>query len=681
MHPVMGGLAMRQCELHGTTSAQECLDIVAEYAAAQPGSRVDRRRRLVDGVLPGRHPDAAGPRLGRARPAGLPHQPRRPRHLGQHRGAGARRHRRGDSRPARRSDRARRGRQPRPGALHEGAGALVGRLLPDTSDDDMYAGLLAAQDLLFSLGITAWQDAAVGACSASTTSTRSTWRPPAPATSRRASSAPCGGSATAVPSRSPSWSRAGPRGRSAASRPPASRSCRTASRRTSPPRCSSPTSTTTAAPRHNSGLSFVDPVAAAGPRDPARRGRLPGPLPRARATARSARRWTPSRRPAPPTGPSDGRHHLAHLQVVHPDDVPRFAELGAVANIQPLWAAHEPQMDELTIPFLGARRAAWQYPFGDLLRAGVADGRRQRLVGQQPRPARGHPRRGQPGRARDGRGAVVRAQPASLSPRPLTAYTAGSAYVNHLDETTGRIEVGYLADLVDPRPRRLRRPARGDRRRAGRRDLRRRRTRLLRHLTEHRRIPDHLAHTTPEVRPMSIHLTSQPHLAATCAVLTAALLLAACSGTADDPTPTVTRARRRRRRVPDLDQRPPSPPATSTPSPGRCTPSRCHWPIRTPSTTRPTRSSPTSARACCAGTPTCRSRPAWPRPSTTPTRRPGSTRSATACTFHGGTTLTADDVVASLNLHLDPQVGSYWASVYRNVKSIEKTGDMEVTVT
>ena len=33
VHPVMGGLAMRQCELHGTASAQECLDIVATYAA------------------------------------------------------------------------------------------------------------------------------------------------------------------------------------------------------------------------------------------------------------------------------------------------------------------------------------------------------------------------------------------------------------------------------------------------------------------------------------------------------------------------------------------------------------------------------------------------------------------------------------------------------------------------
>ena len=50
-------------------------------------------------------------------------------------------------------------------------------------------------------------------------------------------------------------------------------------------------------------------------------------------------------------------------------------------------------------------------------------------------------------------------------------------------------------------------------------------------------------------------------------------------------------------------------------------------------------------------------------------------------TFHDGTTLTADDVVASLSAHLNPDVGSYWASVYRNVKSIKKTGDMEVTVT
>ncbi|GAA1752711.1 ABC transporter substrate-binding protein [Agromyces humatus] len=50
-------------------------------------------------------------------------------------------------------------------------------------------------------------------------------------------------------------------------------------------------------------------------------------------------------------------------------------------------------------------------------------------------------------------------------------------------------------------------------------------------------------------------------------------------------------------------------------------------------------------------------------------------------TFHDGTPLTAADVVASMNRHLDPAVGSSWYSVYQNVVSIEQTGDRQVTVT
>src|SRR4029077_16019985 len=67
----------------------------------------------------------------------------------------------------------------------------------------------------------------------------------------------------------------------------------------------------------------------------------------------------------------DLRHHIAHLQLVHPDDVRRFAELGVAANAQALWACHEQQMTELTIPFLGPERATWQYPFGDLHASGA----------------------------------------------------------------------------------------------------------------------------------------------------------------------------------------------------------------------------------------------------------------------------------------------------------------------
>ena len=52
-------------------------------------------------------------------------------------------------------------------------------------------------------------------------------------------------------------------------------------------------------------------------------------------------------------GWTDTRPHLAHLQLVHPDDIPRFRRLGALANVQALWAVHEGQMDNLTLPFLG----------------------------------------------------------------------------------------------------------------------------------------------------------------------------------------------------------------------------------------------------------------------------------------------------------------------------------------
>ncbi|MEP6843294.1 MAG: ABC transporter substrate-binding protein, partial [Pseudolysinimonas sp.] len=49
-------------------------------------------------------------------------------------------------------------------------------------------------------------------------------------------------------------------------------------------------------------------------------------------------------------------------------------------------------------------------------------------------------------------------------------------------------------------------------------------------------------------------------------------------------------------------------------------------------------------------------------------------------TFHDGTPMTADDVVASLTRNMDPSVASVWASVFAYVKSITATGPLEVTV-
>ena len=48
--------------------------------------------------------------------------------------------------------------------------------------------------------------------------------------------------------------------------------------------------------------------------------------------------------------------HVAHIQVIHSDDLARFRRLGVAANAQPLWAQHEEYQRDLTIPFLGEPR-------------------------------------------------------------------------------------------------------------------------------------------------------------------------------------------------------------------------------------------------------------------------------------------------------------------------------------
>ncbi|MDJ0420275.1 MULTISPECIES: amidohydrolase [Rhodococcus] len=145
----------------------------------------------------------------------------------------------------------------------------------------------------------------------------------------------------------------------------------------------------------------------------------------------------------------DTRPHLAHLQVVDPGDIPRFRALGVTANMQPLWAAHEPQMDELTIPFLGDERSRRQYPFGSLLRSGATLAAGSDWPVSSADPIHGihvAVNRVLPGRDGQGRPVFLPEQRIDLT-AALTAYTAGSAYVNHLDDT-GSIEVGKLADLV-----------------------------------------------------------------------------------------------------------------------------------------------------------------------------------------------------------------------------------------
>ncbi|MGE0009023.1 MAG: amidohydrolase [Parvibaculaceae bacterium] len=67
-----------------------------------------------------------------------------------------------------------------------------------------------------------------------------------------------------------------------------------------------------------------------------------------------------------------GLHQLAHVQCVDPEDIPRFARLGVMPNIQPLWARNEPSVTDVAIPMTGPSRARWIYPFRSLIDAGAS---------------------------------------------------------------------------------------------------------------------------------------------------------------------------------------------------------------------------------------------------------------------------------------------------------------------
>ncbi len=132
------------------------------------------------------------------------------------------------------------------------------------------------------------------------------------------------------------------------------------------------------------------------------------------ATGRCARRSTPSRPPAPPTASATPARTSPTCRWCTPTTCPASAGSGRPPTSRPLWAAHEPQMDELTLPFLGARAAGVAVPVRrPAPRRGDHRGR-QRLAGQQPGSAARRARRGQPGAP----GPRRRAVPARAAARP-----------------------------------------------------------------------------------------------------------------------------------------------------------------------------------------------------------------------------------------------------------------------
>jgi hypothetical protein len=147
-------------------------------------------------------------------------------------------------------------------------------------------------------------------------------------------------------------------------------------------------------------------------------------------------------------GARDARHHISHLELIDPADIPRFRRLGVAANVQPLWAYADDYITELTLPFLEADRARWIYPIASLLKSGAV-----LAFGSDWSVSSANPleeievavtRLGWKGQTKE---PFIPEERIDLRDA-LAAFTIGAAYVNHQDDRTGSLEAGKLADLI-----------------------------------------------------------------------------------------------------------------------------------------------------------------------------------------------------------------------------------------
>jgi predicted amidohydrolase YtcJ len=154
-------------------------------------------------------------------------------------------------------------------------------------------------------------------------------------------------------------------------------------------------------------------------------------------------------------GPRDRRPVVAHAQLVDDADIGRFAELGVIPNMQPLWAQLDALMTVLTVPRLGVERADRQYRIRSLQESGA------RLAFGSDWPVSS-------GAPLDGISTAISRQTVDGEPaggwtpdeiipieRALAAYTAGVAYQAFAEDDWGRLVPGASADLLvlnrDPR--------------------------------------------------------------------------------------------------------------------------------------------------------------------------------------------------------------------------------------
>lgn len=137
-------------------------------------------------------------------------------------------------------------------------------------------------------------------------------------------------------------------------------------------------------------------------------------------------------------------HTITHLQLIRPDDVPRFHELGVIASVQLYWARGSTTTIELVKPHIDSALYAWQYPARSVLDAGgtIAGASDWPVSTANPFPAiyRAETRKGPEG--------VLDASQRVPREAMLYAYTQNAARALGEQDRIGSLAPGKEADFV-----------------------------------------------------------------------------------------------------------------------------------------------------------------------------------------------------------------------------------------
>ena len=147
-------------------------------------------------------------------------------------------------------------------------------------------------------------------------------------------------------------------------------------------------------------------------------------------------------------GLKNNKHHISHLQLIHEEDIPRFSELKISANFQAAWALPDEWITEINIPELGVERVNRMYPIRSIHDAGgtIVGGSDWAVTTMNPLIAiETAVTRQDPTNRVEG---TLNAKERMDLTEMLKAYTINASEVMRQGHLTGSIEVGKFADLI-----------------------------------------------------------------------------------------------------------------------------------------------------------------------------------------------------------------------------------------